>query len=278
MATKGKSLFLDTGGFFEPGHKNCNSCHFNAGGTAGAPFDPSARGFNIAAPTNANETPVALSLGLPRDGGFGVVPLPTDGFGNFADLPFGTLIAEEFNTPELVGAADTAPSFHNHTLPDLESAIAFYGTPAFQTSPFSIGSLAIPVKISADPNDPEVQAIAAFLRLLNVLENIRSSINIAERGGKMSRDEDARELAALALAETIDALEVLSGGALARSREAGILTSRAHLIAARLALEVARRLSSSHLIDNALEVATRSLRAARSVIANPATLPPSYQN
>ena len=75
---------------------------------------------------------------------------------------------------------------------------------------------AIPVSISADPNDPEVQAIAAFLRVLNALENIRSSINVAERGRKMARADDMRELARLSLAEVTDAIHVLSEGALKR--------------------------------------------------------------
>ena len=34
-------------------------------------IDGSQRGFNIGALTNLNETPLALALGLPRDGGFG---------------------------------------------------------------------------------------------------------------------------------------------------------------------------------------------------------------
>ena len=51
------------------------------------------------------------------------------------------------------------------------------------------------MSISADPNDPEVQAIAAFLRVLNALENIRSSINVAERGRTMATAADMRELA-----------------------------------------------------------------------------------
>ena len=77
---------------------------------------------------------------------------------------------------------------------------------------------ATPVDISADPNDPEVLAIAAFLRVLNALENIRSSINVAERGRTMTSAADLRDLARLSLAETIDALEVLSEGALATDR------------------------------------------------------------
>jgi hypothetical protein len=290
MATKGKTLYLDTGNLGEPGHKNCNACHFNGGGTAALSFNPlitgyprldgSPRGFNMGSPTNVNETPLALALGLPRDGGFGVLTLPAGGFGNFRVLGGVRIPFEEFNTPPLVESADTAPFFHNHTVKDLESAIAFYGTPAFQTGKFSIGNPAngaTPVSISPDPNDPEVQAIGGFLRILNALENIRSSINVAERGRAMTGDEDARDLAALALAETKDALEVLSAGAPARSIEPGILSARANLIAARILLDLARYVPRS-AIDNVFGQAAGALRAARSNLADPATLPSSYRN
>ena len=40
LASTGKTLFLDSGNLFEPGHKNCNACHFNGGGTTGLAFDP----------------------------------------------------------------------------------------------------------------------------------------------------------------------------------------------------------------------------------------------
>jgi hypothetical protein len=247
VGTKGKTLYLDTGNLGEPGHKNCNACHFNAGGTAALSFNPtkpgyprldgSPRGFNMGSPTNVNDTPLASALGLPRDGGFGVLQLPSGGFGNFRVVGAARLPFEEFNTPPLVESADTAPFFHNHMVKDLESAVAFYGTPAFQMGKFSIGNPAngaTPVSISPDPNDPEVQAIGGFLRILNALENIRSSINVAERGRTMAKDEDARDLAALALAETKDAMEVLSAGAPARSSEPGILSARANLVAAGL--------------------------------------------
>ncbi|MBM3793416.1 MAG: hypothetical protein FJW31_04975 [Acidobacteria bacterium] len=32
-ARRGQKLYTDTGMLGEPGHKNCNSCHFNGGGT-----------------------------------------------------------------------------------------------------------------------------------------------------------------------------------------------------------------------------------------------------
>ncbi len=171
-------------------------------------------------------------------------------------------------------SADTGPFFHNHTVNDLESAVAFYGTPAFQTS---LQNGATPVSISGDPHDPEVQAIAAFLRVLNALENIRSSINVAERGRVVAGTDDKRDLARLSLAEVIDAMHVLSEGALAKRIEAGLLSARVRLLVARLALDQARQLRVPEAINQLLRVALRNLRSARSELANPASLPPSYR-
>jgi cytochrome c peroxidase len=290
IATKGETLYLDTGNIGEAGHKNCNSCHFNGGGTAAFTFNPNVAGFprldgtplgfNIGSPTNVNDIPLALALSLPRDGGFGVLPLPNGGFGNFRVVGNARIPFEEFNTPPVVESADTGPFFHNHTVKDLESAVAFYGTDAFQKGLFSIGNpanKAIPINISSDPNDPEVQAIAAFLRVLNALENIRSSINVAERGRTMASEADAHDLARLAYAETADAIKVLSEGALVKNIEPGILSARVNVIAAGVLLQVARY-TPRLAIDNVLQQATSRLRAARSDLAVPSTLPTSYRN
>jgi cytochrome c peroxidase len=290
LAGSGKALYLDTGNVGEPGHKNCNACHFNGGGTAafslnpqqGSPgLDSNPHGGNVAAPTKVNEIPLALTLALPRDGGFGQIFLPLfGGFGNAEDIgpPVGLVQAEEFNSPSVVESADTAPFFHNHTVEDLESSVAFYGTPAFQSGIFSIGRRLIPITISQDPKDPEVQAIAAFLRVLNALENIRSSISVAERGRTMKSGKDARELSALSQAETIDAIEVLSQGAFTGSHESAIRQALAHLSQARQLLNLGQRLPTRVAVDNALEHAARSLRAAREALADPSTLPPTYRN
>jgi cytochrome c peroxidase len=287
LATDGKKLFLDSGNLLEPGHKNCNACHFNGGGTAGVTFNPtipgfprldgSPQGFNIASPTNANEIPLALTLGLPRDGGFGQVPTIFGSFGNTDDLPppFGHFELEEFNSPPVVESADTGPFFHNHTVPDIEAAVAFYGSDAFKNG---LVPTAIPIQISADPADPEVQAIAAFLRVLNALENIRSSIDVAERGRTMTRVADLRDLAGLSLAETDDALGVLSQGAFAKQNESAIRSARLRLRAAKVALELAHRLRVRWAIDELVSVAVQQLRGARSALANPATLPESFRN
>jgi cytochrome c peroxidase len=287
VAAHGRTLFLDSGNLFEPGHKNCNACHFNGGGTAALSFNPtipgfprvdgSPHGFNIASPTNASDIPLALSLGLPRDGGFGQVPTAFGSFGNTDDLPppFGHVELEEFNSPPVVESADTGPFFHNHMSADLESAVAFYGSDAFKSS---LVPAAIPIDISADPTDPDVQAIAAFLRALNALENIRSSIDVAERGRTMTKVADLRELARLSLAETVDALEVLSEGAFATRSEPAIRSAKTRLGAARVALEVAHRLRVRWAIDDLLGVAIQQLRRARAALANPATLPRSFRN
>ena len=287
LASHGKTLYLDSGDLFEPGHKNCNGCHFNGGGTAGMSFnadtpgfpkiDGSPRGFNIGAGTNVNETPKALALNLPRDGGFGQILTLFGSWGNTDDLPppFGHLEFEEFNSPPVVESADTGPFFHNHTVADLESAIAFYGTPAFQNSQ---QNGATPVTISGDPADPEVQAISAFLRVLNALENIRSSINVAERGRRLVSPADMRDAARLSLAEVVDAMEVLSAGALSRRDDPAIRTARVKLNEAQATLGAAERLKVAGAIDNLLSVALRDLRAAREALAEPTTLPASFQN
>lgn len=94
----------------------------------------------------------------------------------------------------------------------------------------------------------------------------------------MSTEEDARELAALALTETIDAIEVLSEGALAKNHESALLAAQAHLYNARALFDAGRRLPTLKAIGDVVEQAVRGLRSARSALANPATLPPTYRN
>jgi cytochrome c peroxidase len=288
VASQGKSLFLDSGGFRQMGHKNCNACHFNAGATgafAGAPGQPgfprlgvTPHGGNIVAPLNVHLTPVGIALGLPRDGGFGALSLPSGGFGNFGTTAGqGIFPAEEFATPALVEAADTGPSFHNHSVAALEDAVAFYGSAAFQ-SPGSIGNVAIPITISSDPKDPEVQAISLFLRVLNALENIRAAINVAGRARQTSNLADAQELAGLARAEVDDAIEVLCAGAAEHAMENSIVSSRDHLSAARALLNAAGGPVAGAGVTNMIGQAADKLRAARLALANPATLPASFRN
>jgi hypothetical protein len=153
--------------------------------------------------------------------------------------------------------------------------VAFYGSPAFKAG---LVPRLLPIDLSDDPSDPQVQAIAAFLRVLNALENIRSSIDVTERGRALRRVADSRDLIRLALAEVVDARDVLSAGALAATREPGIRSARAKLLAARVALEVVRQVPIPWAIDNLFAVAVQQLRDARAALAAAGTLPPSFRN
>jgi hypothetical protein len=150
---------------------------------------------------------------------------PDDGLGTPGD---GT-----FNTPPLVEAADSGPFFHNNAIETIEGAVAFYNGQAFNNSP-SGRALA-----AADPNGigirldaTQVVAVAAFLRVINALENIRESMaqleaSLDRRGG------EARELLDRALSETGQSIRVLEGGGLhpeaaARLHEAQRLTQKAN--------------------------------------------------
>ena len=56
LATSGQTLYLDSGNLFEPGHKNCNGCHFNGGGSAGMSFNDQTPGFRISMAVHAGST------------------------------------------------------------------------------------------------------------------------------------------------------------------------------------------------------------------------------
>jgi hypothetical protein len=66
--------------------------------------------------------------------------------------------------------------------------------------------------------------------------------------------------------------------ALKRQKEADLLSARVRLLGARLALDQARHLRVPQAIDALLQIAIRNLRGARSELANPSSLPPSFRN
>ena len=57
-------------------------------------------------------------------------------------------------------------------------------------------------------------AVAAFLRVINALENIRSAIALEERALDLNLLDEQLDLLELALADTVDAIDVLRGGGL----------------------------------------------------------------
>ena len=178
----------------------CNACHLNAGANANPViFGAGAGNLNFdTGVENLPDQPARLTdQRVPPDDGFG---FPGDG---------------QFNTPPLVEAADTGPFFHNNSVETIEAAVAFYNGDAFTNSP--AGQLLINATGSAINLDAtQVVAVAAFLRVINALENIRSSIDLLERSinakGRSIQHSDS--LLDQAYHETDDALQVLRGGGL----------------------------------------------------------------
>ncbi len=189
---RGQEIFLDNS------LGKCNRCHVNGGATADF------GGGNIG---NANfNTGVENLPDQPADLTGKLVP-PDDGFGTPGD---GT-----FNTPSLVEAADTGPFFHNNAIETREGGVACYNGDAFNNSPAG-RALA-----SADPNGvgirldaTQVVAVAAFLRVLNALENIRESLALLEASGQKPFTDQTKGLLARARRETEDSIRVLEGGGL----------------------------------------------------------------
>lgn len=187
VALRGQVIFRDNN------LGKCNLCHQNAGANA------SLAGNNLG---NANfDTGVENLSDQPIDLIGELVP-PDDGFGTPGD---GT-----FNTPSIVEAADTPPFFHNNSVATLVGAVGFYNTPAFNNSP------AGQVLASFDPNGvgirldvTQVESVAAFLAVINALENIRTGIDLLTQMNAGVSRADRKLLGDQAFAETQDIVEVL---------------------------------------------------------------------
>lgn len=199
-ARKGMEIFNNGGsvlGGSNEGAGKCFFCHLNAG--ASDFFFP---GQNANFNTNVEQLPsqpadlVTPAQLNPPDGGFGqgTPPPGVFGFGNGS-----------FNTPPLVEAADTGPFFHNNSILTIEGAVDFYNSEAFNNAP-GFGSLIGGIRLEAT----EVEAVAAFLRIINALENIRSSVELEQRATTTGNFNMAQELLKLSIAELQDAIEVLS--------------------------------------------------------------------
>jgi mono/diheme cytochrome c family protein len=178
----------------------CSACHFNAGAN-GSPAIFGANAGNLNFNTGVEDLP-----DQPQDLTGELVP-PDDGFGVPGD---GT-----FNTPSLIEAADTGPFFHNNSIETIEGSVAFYNGDAFNNSP--AGQLLQQATGSGINLDgTQVVEVAAFLRVINALENIRQSIELLEPVAQKWHQtvEQGKRLLDRAAAETEDSIAVLSGGGL----------------------------------------------------------------
>ena len=194
VALRGQSIFNDinTG--------KCFACHSNAGAN-GDPniFGPNAGNLNF-------NTGVEALPDQPADLVEELNP-PDDGFGAPGD--------STFNTPSLLEAADTGPFFHNNSVETIEGAVAFYNGNSFNNS--AAGQLLAGATGSGINLDAtQVVAVAAFLRVINALENIKQSTEFLESfvTREFLGNEKFDELLERAGNETNDALQVLVGGGL----------------------------------------------------------------
>lgn len=212
VARRGQEIFLDNS------LGKCNLCHANAGANAN---------FGTGSIGNANfNTGVEDLPDQPAD---------LSGERNPPDDGFGTPGNGTFNTPPLVEAADTGPFFHNNAIETIEGAVAFYDGEAFNNSPSGrLLAAADPNGVGIELDGTQTVAIAAFLRVINALENIRQSIEFLESSRAMgfSQRRAARTLLRSSLEETGDSIRVLEGAglhpaAVAHLREAQRLTEKA---------------------------------------------------
>ena len=183
-----RSAFVNEGKRLFTGEAKCSLCHVNAG----------ARNF---ADINANiNTGVEDVLARPAH----IVDpdlMDDDGFGGNGNSSGDG----SFNIPPLVEAADTPPFFHNNSASTIEAAVSFFESQAFQDSQ---GGAAVQ-GISLDSS--QKTAIAVFLRAINALENIRLA-NELDRNIQQARFFKGRSMLKASIADTKDAIEVLTGG------------------------------------------------------------------
>jgi hypothetical protein len=190
---RGQEIFLDDS------LGKCNLCHRNAGATAdlGAGSLGNAN-FNTGVEDFPDQPARLTGEIIPVDGGLGRSPRVGGGFGDGS-----------FNVPPLVEAADSPPFFHNNAVFTLEEAVAFYNSPEFNNS-----SAAREIGGGINLTAPQVQAVAAFLRVINVLENIRSATESQEKALRTRNKQQAAKFLTLADKNIDDAISVLDGGGL----------------------------------------------------------------
>ncbi len=223
----------------------CVACHENAGANTagpGAATEASAPeggvngNFDTGVERSQGQPGRLLDPTIPCDAGFGTAPVgpgPCQGVGTGTGFGVGS-----FNTPPVIEAADTGPFFHNHSVKTLEGAISFYNGAAFNNSP---GALSVGINGFANAiglDEPDVDAVAAFLRVLNALENIRNSISMGTRALALLEVEpqansaSVDRLLSVARAEVGNAVQVLDTvdlhlDAVAKLQKAGKLLARA---------------------------------------------------
>jgi mono/diheme cytochrome c family protein len=202
VALQGQTIFMDST------LGKCNGCHANAG--AGP------AGNNRNNGTGIEDLPNLAYKQVP-----GIVVPRDDGFGNPGD--------NTFNVPPLIEAADTPPFFHNNAFTTIEQAVGFYSSETFANS-ISGRNIAAndPNGIAIRLDAGQTQAVAAFLRVLNTIENLRQSDGHLQLGlaALTGNPHDAEVHVVRALNEIGDGINVLSAVSLHPEAAAFLRTAR----------------------------------------------------
>jgi hypothetical protein len=198
IVSRGQQIYLtgDTANRTQAAGK-CNRCHFNGGSNVSV--GDQNRNFDVGI-ERLPDQPANLILGhpMPVDGGFGTARSTTGGFGN-----------GRFNSVPVVEAADTGPFFHNNAVSTIEEAVDFYNSDAFNNSPAGLGLKGGDTGlIGIHLETTQVEAVAALLRVLNSLENIRSSSELDQAAAGKDFDA-AKRLLDIASFDTEDSYQVL---------------------------------------------------------------------
>lgn len=198
--TAGKALFLGAAQARDGNTRACNGCHTNAGANDA---DGNNRMFNTGVALHPN-APGCLSVAIaPGDGGFR--PVPVEARTVCADGHTETFRGDgTFNTPSLVHAAATTPSFHNNIANTIEDAVRFYTSDTFNASPAG-GNRAFVL------NENEVRQVGALLRAINARQNVIDSIAMNQRSLNEGR-AIANDPIGTSIAKIEKAIEMLTRG------------------------------------------------------------------
>ena len=222
--------------------RSCAACHSGGGAL-------NAAGQNTQRATGTQfgpRAPTCTYREAPGDGGFGSTPVDKIERSTFcANGATGTVDFRGDRTmsvPSTIEAADTPPFFHDNSADTLEEVVDFYRSDVFGRSNSGGGDAFF-------MSDQQRDQLAAFMRALNVLENIReatAAIDSLPRSLVLSRPRIIND----AQLQVRDAIRVLGQGnirpyrrtALPALQQAQLKLQARQTSAARADLEVARGL------------------------------------
>jgi hypothetical protein len=194
----------------------CNACHFNGGANTDPDFD-FPPGVTSAAFESSNRSfapRVEELLDQPGDIIYGESMPFDDGFGHGTSL---------FNDPPVIEAADTGPFFHSNQMDTVEGMIAFYTSQRHLRN----GEVLSPI---VGLNGSQLVNVAAFLRVLNADENIRSAIQLLEYTSRIGKRKHRKINARLAKEQIKDAISVLGAANLHTSDVIPVLKKSLRMI------------------------------------------------